>query len=78
MSLRPLEYAFWPDEQRATYRLVFCEDDDGNHITLRGDPELVRMMRDANREVVSESFDVGGVWERPEGWPDEWRDGTFD
>lgn len=71
MSLTPREFAFWPDEASATYGLLFCDDDEGHHWTLRGDPDLVRMIRDAPPGVLADA-ELGSTWERLEGWPDEW------
>ena len=74
MTLQPLEYAFLPNEEHAEYGLLLCEDDDGEHWTLRGDPELVRMLADVADSGASALADleVGGEWERRRGWPDEW------
>jgi hypothetical protein len=67
------EYAFCPRPESPEYGLLFCVDDDGKRWTCRGDPELVKMVRDASPEVLAELL-IGGTWEQREGWPDEWVD----
>ena len=70
MTLRPKEYAFWPTPEDPEYGLLFCVDEEGKRWTLRGDPDLVRMLRDAGPEGRGE-LSIGGVWEQRKGWPDE-------
>jgi hypothetical protein len=72
----PCEYAFWPGDLDAVYGLLLCEDDEGNHWTLRGDPDLVRMIRDSPPSVRA-GLTAGGTWDEREGWPDEWADLEF-
>ena len=71
MEMTPREFAFWPNPIEPTFGLLLCEDAKGRHWTLRGDPELVRMARDAPPNTLSDA-DLGGEWEAAEGWPDEW------
>jgi integrase len=73
MTMTPKEYAFWPTPEDAEYGLLLCVDDGGKHWTLRGDPELVKMIRDAGPDVRA-GLTMSGTWERREGWPDEWAD----
>ena len=61
MALTVHEYAFWPDPENAEIGLLFCEDDDGQHWTLSGDPDLVRMLRDAPPET-RDGVEIGGGW----------------
>jgi hypothetical protein len=69
--LTPKEYAFWPSPDAPEYGLVLCVDDHGDHWTLRGDVELVRMIRDAPPRPLR-GLEMGNEWERRFGWPDEW------
>jgi hypothetical protein len=71
MTLTPKEFAFWPDPEQPDFGLLLCEDDAGRRWTLRGDPELVKMLRDAP-PALRANLTLGGAWEQREGWPDEW------
>jgi hypothetical protein len=71
--LTPKEYVFWPSELEPVWGFLLCFDGDGNHVTLRGDPDLVRMVREALEHVVAD-LEVGGQWERRAGWPEDWQE----
>ena len=75
MTLTPRELAFWPNEESAEFGLLYCEDERGERITVRGDPQLVRMLRDASPEMRAD-LDLGGEWERIDGWPEDWHEPT--
>lgn len=57
----------------AGYGLLLCTDEDGRHVTVAGEPDFARMLRDAGDQVRSEltipaeSFPIARA-----GWPDEW------
>lgn len=73
VTLRPREFAFWPDRIIPSSGCCCARTRTGKHWTLRGDPELVKMLRDMPAHLRAD-LEVGREWEKREGWPDEWVD----
>jgi hypothetical protein len=81
---RTREYSFWPAPREALgrapdYGILHVEMNGGERWTLRGDPELVEMIRDASaRGSALGRASIGGEWEARPGWPDDWDPPVFE
>jgi hypothetical protein len=67
------EYAFFPCPEDPQYGLMMCVDDHGYKYTLRGPPDAVRMILEAECQG-EKGFDVSPTLlpERFPNWPDDW------
>lgn len=67
------EYGFFPNPADPDYGLLFVVDENtGERFTLRGDPEAVKMVIEADKQKLGSGL-VGGEWEERPGWPpDDW------
>lgn len=82
LPIRLREFAFWPSWRAPEYGLLLVETDAGERWTLRGDPGLVEMVRDARASALSDATlpdaTLGGQWQARRGWPDDWIPQAFD